>query len=92
MICSSLECYSEAVAKSTITGRPFCNTCAIKIAGQFGTKSVETIEGSRFPWDYPADKKCEYCGVEFNLYITCLTGDCPACKKPIRGIKVAGLR
>lgn len=84
--CDSLECFSTAVARSRISGKKFCCSCAIKIAGQFGPLSVETLPGAKFPWDYPPDRTCSHCGLNINLYITCLTGDCPACKKPIEGV------
>lgn len=85
--CDSLECFSTAVAKSKTSGQLFCCQCALKIAGQFGPESVESLPGAKFPWDHPPDRTCKHCGTKINLYITYLTGDCPSCKKRIEGIE-----
>lgn len=83
MKCDSLECCSEAVAKTKDTNRSFCVECAIKIAKHFGPDTMETLEGAKFPWDYPADRTCPHCKVRYNQYLINLTGDCPSCKKPL---------
>lgn len=87
LICDSLECYSTAIAKSKVTGDVYCAACAVKISGQFGPENIETLEGAKFPWEYPADQICEHCGAKYNFYVTAHAGGCPSCKKSVRTLR-----
>ena len=81
MRCSVLECYSEAVAKSKISGDVYCIECAIKIVKQHGPRSIVSLSNAKFPWRYPIDGQCPSCGVEYNKYLIGLTGECPKCRE-----------
>lgn len=83
MKCSTLECHSVAVAESRDTGQKLCVECAIKIARHFGPATVRTLEGAKFPWEYPANKTCPSCKIGYNQYLIGATGDCPSCRRPL---------
>lgn len=87
MWCDSLECYSTAVARSKISGRVYCCTCATKLSGQNGPKTMESLPGAKFPWEVPVEKNCPHCGIGYNGMVIAMTGDCPACKKPLPEFK-----
>jgi len=91
MKCDSLECYSEAVAKSNISGNKYCITCAVRLTAQFGPDAMETIEGSKFPWEYPVENTCPHCGHGYNKMIIAFTGDCPSCRRKLPGVKNDGV-
>ena len=77
--CSTLECYSLAVATSKDTGRVHCIECAIKVMKQWGPDSLTTLTNVKFPWKYPATSKCKKCGTPYNEYLISHTGGCPKC-------------
>jgi len=82
-ICSILECYSKAVAKSKISGDLFCVKCAIKITEQHGPRVLVSLSNAKFPWRYPIGGQCPNCGVEYNEYLIAHTGGCPKCHKSL---------
>lgn len=81
--CSTLECYSLAVAKSKDTGRVHCIKCAIKIMEQCGPGSLVTLTKAKFPWKYPPTGQCKNCGILYNKYLISHTGGCPKCHKTL---------
>jgi len=88
MQCSTLECYSEAVAKSKLSGDAYCIECAIKVCRSHGVNSVLSISNAKFPWRYPIDGQCPHCGNDYNKYLIGLTGECANCRKDFPMYKV----
>lgn len=86
--CSSLECHSKAVAKSTISGNVYCTECAIKLTKQHGPECMETLPNEGlFPWDRLIDGYCEHCGVAYTDYLVGTTGECPKCRRDLPHLK-----
>lgn len=81
--CSTLECYSLAVAKSKDSGKVHCIECALKIMKQFGPRSLVTLTKAKFPWKYPVTGQCSQCNALYNRYLIAHTGGCPKCHKTL---------
>jgi len=86
--CSTNECYSVAVSKSKVSGKPHCIKCSIKLIERFGIDTVKTIDklAFRFPWEADVEPIiCERCGLKFNKFFIAHTGDCPSCAFKVPG-------
>lgn len=83
MKCSTLECYSEAIAKSKISDSVYCVECAIKVVKQEGPSAIKTMANGKLPWKYPVEAQCPHCGVDYNRYLIGITGECPKCRKDL---------
>lgn len=86
MKCGTLECFSEAVARSRISNTYYCVECACKVVRQHGPNELVSLHNveSRLPWgDYDDVRVCAECGNKYTKRLIGLTGDCPKCRKPL---------
>ena len=81
--CSTMDCWSTAIAQSKLSGLCYCVRCAIDAAAKMGIDTLITLPGAKFPWEEAASHTCPNCNTKFNSYLLGRGAECPACRKDL---------